>query len=113
MRPKSLQMSMSLTFEIFGRSRNHGKRLTKYCQASFSGVVSFQNQKSSDITFTTKGPVGLTRIASLKTKACDSTDQVVLGWSYTGRVQILHGSHRKEGCVQSFQLERKEQFLQK
>ena len=61
----------------------------------------------------TRGPVGLTRIASLKTKACDSTDQVVLQWSYTGRVQILHGGHRKKGCVQSFQLERKEQFLQK
>ena len=61
----------------------------------------------------TRGPVGLTRIASLKTKACDSTDQVVLQLSYTGGVQILHGGHRKEGCVQSFQLERKEQFLQK
>ena len=61
----------------------------------------------------TRGPVGLTRIASLKTKACDSTDQVVLQWSYTGRVQILHGGHRKEGCVQSFRLKRKEQFLQK
>ena len=23
--------------------------------------------------------------------SCDSTDQVVLLWSYTGRVQILHG----------------------
>ena len=61
----------------------------------------------------TRGPVGLTCIASLKTKACDSTDQVVLQWSYTGGVQILPGGHRKEGCVQSFQLEKKEQFLQK
>ena len=26
-----------------------------------------------------------------KTKACDSTDQVVLQWSYAGRVQILQG----------------------
>ena len=65
------------------------------------------------ISFKTRGPVGLTCIASLKTKACDSTDQVVLQWSYTGRLQILHGGHREEGCVQSFQLERKEQFLQK
>ena len=39
----------------------------------------------------TRSPVGLTRIASFKTKACDSTDQVALQWSYTGRVQILHG----------------------
>ena len=61
----------------------------------------------------TRGPVGHTRIASLKTKACDSTDQAVLQWSDTGRVQILHGGHREEGCVLSFQLERKEQFLQK
>ena len=61
----------------------------------------------------TRGPIGLTRIASLKAKACDSTDQVILQWSCTGRVQILHGGHREEGCVQSFQLKRKEQFLQK
>ena len=27
--------------------------------------------------FLTRGPVGLTRIASLKTKVCDSADQVV------------------------------------
>ena len=46
----------------------------------------------------TKGPVGLTRIASLKTKACDSTDQAVLQWSYTGRVQILHGGPRGGMC---------------
>ena len=32
-------------------------------------------------------------------------------WSYTGRVQILHGGHRKEGCIQSFQLERKTSFF--
>ena len=29
--------------------------------------------------------------ATDQTKAYDSTDQVVLQWSYTGRVQILYG----------------------
>ena len=73
------------------------------------------NLIQSAMQSTTRGPVGLTRIASLKTKTCDSTDNVVvvLQCSYTGIVQILHGGHREEGCVLSFQLERKEQFLQK
>ena len=30
---------MILTFEIFGRARNHGKKFLKLCQTSFSGVV--------------------------------------------------------------------------
>ena len=33
---------MILTFEIFGRARNHGKKLLKLCQTSFSGIVHFQ-----------------------------------------------------------------------
>ena len=49
--------------------------------------------------YATRGPEGLTRIASLKTKkACDSTDQVVLQWFCTGRVQILHGGPRGGIC---------------
>ena len=40
----------------------------------------------------------------------DSTDQAVLQWSYT--VQILHGGPR-EGCVLSFQLEKKKPFSSK
>ena len=46
----------------------------------------------------TRGPIGLTRIASLKTKACDSTDQAVLQSSYTGRVQILNGGPIRGMC---------------
>ena len=30
---------MILTFEIFGRARNHGKKFLKLCQTSFSGIV--------------------------------------------------------------------------
>ena len=30
---------MILTFEIFGRVRNHGKKFLKLCQTSFSGIV--------------------------------------------------------------------------
>ena len=30
---------MILTFEIFGRARNHGKKFPKLCQTSFSGIV--------------------------------------------------------------------------
>ena len=45
-------------------------------------------------------------LTGLKTEACDSTDQAVLQRSYTGRVQIMHGGP-EEGCVLSFQLEKK------
>ena len=30
---------MILTFEIFGRARNHYKKFLKLCQTSFSGIV--------------------------------------------------------------------------
>ena len=33
---------MILTFEIFERSRNHGKKFLKLCQTSFSGIVHWQ-----------------------------------------------------------------------
>ena len=32
---------MILTFEIFGRARNHGEKFLKLCQTSFSGIVHF------------------------------------------------------------------------
>ena len=32
-------ITMLLTFEIFGRARNHGKKFLKLCQTSFSGIV--------------------------------------------------------------------------
>ena len=58
----------------------------------------------------TRGPVGLTRIASLKINASDSGDQVVLQWSFTGRVQILHGGPGRGICTCRFSWKRKEQF---
>ena len=38
-RPSGLQITMILTFEIFGRARNHGRKFLKLCQTSFSGIV--------------------------------------------------------------------------
>ena len=37
--PNGLQITMLLTFEIFGRARNHGKKFLKLFQTSFSGIV--------------------------------------------------------------------------
>ena len=33
------QITMLLTFEIFWRARDHGKKFLKFCQTSFSGIV--------------------------------------------------------------------------
>ena len=41
-RPNGLQITMILTFEIFGRARNHGKKFLKLCQTSFSGIVYYR-----------------------------------------------------------------------
>ena len=38
-RLNGVQLTMILTFEIFGRARNHGKKFLKLCQTSFSGIV--------------------------------------------------------------------------
>ena len=39
---------MILTFEIFGRARNHGKKFLKLCQTSFSGVVHWAQLSSGE-----------------------------------------------------------------
>ena len=39
-RPNGLLITM-ITFQIFGRARNHGKKVPKLCQTSFSGMVHF------------------------------------------------------------------------
>ena len=35
------QITMLLTFEIFGLARNHGKKFPKLSQISFSGIVNY------------------------------------------------------------------------
>ena len=38
---------MLLTFEIFERAKNHGKKFPKYCQTSFSGIVNWRQRTCS------------------------------------------------------------------
>ena len=40
-RPNGLQMTMLLTFEIFGRARNYSKKFPNLDRTSFSGIVNF------------------------------------------------------------------------
>ena len=39
LRPKDLQITMLVMFEIFGRAMNHGEKFPKLSQTSFSGIV--------------------------------------------------------------------------
>ena len=43
LRPKCFQITILLTFGIFGRARNHGKRFPKICQTSFNDIVHCSN----------------------------------------------------------------------
>ena len=48
-RPNGLQIAMILTFEIFGRGGNHGKKFPKLGQTSFSDIVHYELTKGSEL----------------------------------------------------------------
>ena len=53
MRPKCLQITMLLTFKLFGRARSHIKKFPKYGQTSFSGIFNWE----MDVSETTCYPL--------------------------------------------------------
>ena len=56
-RLNGLQITMTLTFEIFGSARNHGKKFLKLCHTSFSGIVHSSTRCGTILCFTEVGTV--------------------------------------------------------